>query len=1237
MTLSVAEGAGVRRVGGCTLQVDDPQLSAFIGLFQQGDVRVVDFARGQLPSGKRIGFLKFSVGNPGEMLELSRLAKYLHSGMDGRSAPKAAVLRTANRDVRVLLFPPAQLGAPGLDIVAILPERPAPPPAPSVWRPSTPTIEARSPLHHNGGGLPPQWQQPPVAPAAPPAVLAAAMAVKHGGAGRGPPPAFVPLPEIPAAAAAVELAAAAAAASSAGASSVSTSDGSGCPAGFPMSPDGHGREFVPRAQVLAALKSKAATEALAARVAGWISAGRISFPYKRNYTTPVQLEHLYNRVRSMPPPRPGLLRVGPYALHGYQPLMTDSHAVRLGGGDPIECTVDGGVTADSSDSAVNVRLQPTRTASLQPSDIPTIASTAPAYLPFDKEINEDGGHLVDYFSEPARMAARRRDQSQRSDVIWKQPDIARKVVDKALWKGRELTDASLRRGTYGHVPGCNLFHANLASTLYSLLGGTRILDPCAGWGDRLMGALANADVSLYRGFDPNPLLVAPHADMIAMFGPRRGDGSTTSYAVGCVPFEDADVLGSLKGSPFEVAAAVDSATSDGISAATPFDLVLTSPPYFDLELYNETPASSSSASSTSAAAADGSAAVSSSAAAASGAGCGGLESQSITLHGGGRLNSWLEQWYFPMMAKAYSHLTSGGHMAIYINDHVGKPGQQQQEQHEPLLICEPMLRFAASSLPDCVWVGCVGIEGETGSIRPLWIWRKGPPRDGAPLPPLYSIVASPAPAPASSAVHAWRANASSSSNSRKRPLSPEEGAKGNSNSASADPSQAWLHSAFQQLESGDDVARLRQLMSTAPGGMASAVNVQDASAKEHLTILMKACKHGRAQCVAALLQEFGASVNVVAERSSFTALSLAVYSHPQSTALIDTLLAAKADPTVLNKYGESAIRIAETKGHAALAARLKSHAEVHGFGAVLVGALEAAPSPPVQLSMQPRPTSLNVSADDASVAPQPSPLSITVRSLLPSDASAVVALYKECQKGYMEDPANAEGHAAWLLAVLANDLKDVAGHYASIPRAQFWVATIPAAVAAEAIKCPEAAVTAAPPAPAPAPVQSKLAASGFVIPRKSAAAAVPPKAALSPALAPFADASGANVIIGCVAAIPVVKAAAANDDSINNSTSSSSSSQPTPHPRTTPVGELQRMCVHPGLRRCGLASALLAHAEAWASASGYAEMRLSTLATMVPAMALYGARGYRLLSPQDGVPKDYHGHTIRLAKFSKAL
>jgi len=100
----------------------------------------------------------------------------------------------------------------------------------------------------------------------------------------------------------------------------------------------------------------------------------------------------------------------------------------------------------------------------------------------------------------------------------------------------------------------------------------------------------------------------------------------------------------------------------------------------------------------------------------------------------------------------------------------------------------------------------------------------------------------------------------------------------------------WLGAVCEVLDAADDVEALRIAVGShgrKPGAAAGAGTGPEPSpecwideagfGKRHLTVLMWASKRGRARCVAALIDEFGAGVNVQAPRSLLTALLSAAY------------------------------------------------------------------------------------------------------------------------------------------------------------------------------------------------------------------------------------------------------------------------------------------------------------------------------------------------------------------------
>ena len=99
-----------------------------------------------------------------------------------------------------------------------------------------------------------------------------------------------------------------------------------------------------------------------------------------------------------------------------------------------------------------------------------------------------------------------------------------------------------------------MFKASTAKWFYTKYGGTHVLDPTAGWGGRLLGAWATG--LAYTGFDTNVSLKEPYAQMVNDL-PQPKDNVTMHW---------------------ENCLAADWSAID-------YDLVLTSPPYINTELY----------------------------------------------------------------------------------------------------------------------------------------------------------------------------------------------------------------------------------------------------------------------------------------------------------------------------------------------------------------------------------------------------------------------------------------------------------------------------------------------------------------------------------------------------------------------------------------------------------------------------------------------------------------------------
>ena len=174
-----------------------------------------------------------------------------------------------------------------------------------------------------------------------------------------------------------------------------------------------------------------------------------------------------------------------------------------------------------------------------------------------------------------------------------------------------------------------------------------VLDISAGWGDRLIGAISS-NVANYVAFDPNTNLREGHRGIIDHFARDRKERFKVIYE----PFEKGTLPGGIE-----------------------YDLVFTSPPFFDLEVYTD------------------------------------AEGQSLANYSDGR--GWLVNFLFASLKKAWGALKEGGHMVIHITD------------SGSLQICEPMVLYCSWKLRGCDFQGVLSSRGGAGIERPMWVFRKG--------------------------------------------------------------------------------------------------------------------------------------------------------------------------------------------------------------------------------------------------------------------------------------------------------------------------------------------------------------------------------------------------------------------------------------------------------------------------------------------------------------------------------
>lgn len=264
--------------------------------------------------------------------------------------------------------------------------------------------------------------------------------------------------------------------------------------------------------------------------------------------------------------------------------------------------------------------------------------------------------LSDYFNEQDRVRAKRINEPLSPLDFW--TTNSRNLVEKIM-KHESLASTLLNREPlnivdkrllrsclYQCVKGTSQFKLTWLVGILAVLYPRRPkelkwLDISAGYGDRLIMACLYG--WSYHGFDPNQNLQSGYSKIINKFG------DSDKHKIEALPFEDAKLEGE-------------------------YDLVLSSPPFFNLEEYNSDPNQSS------------------------------IRYPEI--------NQWLIKFLFTSLRKAWEHLTLNGYLVIHMAD------------SDFNNICEAMNLFIEQYLPLSSWVQPISITGAHRWERPIWIWKK---------------------------------------------------------------------------------------------------------------------------------------------------------------------------------------------------------------------------------------------------------------------------------------------------------------------------------------------------------------------------------------------------------------------------------------------------------------------------------------------------------------------------------
>lgn len=232
-------------------------------------------------------------------------------------------------------------------------------------------------------------------------------------------------------------------------------------------------------------------------------------------------------------------------------------------------------------------------------------------------IGEDGCYeraniLTDLYTEKARVKARVNGLLSPLEY-WQTNE--EKIRQEAKERFGEVSNFTLREVIYLTCKEATAFSPVLSKYIYDCLlsrSNSKVLDPFSGWGDRAIGALASDKVGMYEGVDCNPGVFPGYQKLIQDLD---SSGQSERWSL------------PLKGKKLTF----HQSTFENFKGKERYyDLIFSSPPFFDYEIYHSD------------------------------------SSQSI--NGRSRYLDWFRNWMTPVLRQMVKYIRKGGLIALHIGE-----------------------------------------------------------------------------------------------------------------------------------------------------------------------------------------------------------------------------------------------------------------------------------------------------------------------------------------------------------------------------------------------------------------------------------------------------------------------------------------------------------------------------------------------------------------------------------------
>lgn len=261
--------------------------------------------------------------------------------------------------------------------------------------------------------------------------------------------------------------------------------------------------------------------------------------------------------------------------------------------------------------------------------------------------NYDLYRITDYFSHKCRVRCVMNFAENHSILeLFNKNKL--KMLDEFEKNNTPLTIYEMNEYLFRNFKDCTNFNTTMVINILNLFKPRRFLDCSSGWADRLLGAIAYG--CEYKGVDPSRCMFPVYKEIINTLVKSAEDRK--KYEVICDGFENVKVKSNY------------------------YDLVFTSPPFFDFEVYENN------------------------------------NSQSIEKFD--TVDKWKNHFLFPLLKKSYNALVVGGYLALYITDYKGASYIKDMKNHVKYKING--FRYEG----DILWWN----KDTNKKMRNIYVWKK---------------------------------------------------------------------------------------------------------------------------------------------------------------------------------------------------------------------------------------------------------------------------------------------------------------------------------------------------------------------------------------------------------------------------------------------------------------------------------------------------------------------------------